>query len=322
MHTILGAGGPVANVLTRELTKNNNRVRLVSRRLVNTTAPNINWQKADLLNYQEVKQATQGSTVIYLCAGLVYDKNAWQQQWPVIMQNVINVAKHHQARFIFFDNIYMYGLVNGPMTEDTPYNPNSVKGEVRAKIATTLMNEVKVGNLNASIARAPDFYGAENLNSFLDLMVLSKFAKQQRAQWIGKADKLHNFIYVPDAGKAVYLLGQDQESDNQIWHLPTTAPITGKAFIELTAAIFGAPAKYSSINKWMLRLVGLFDKLTMGTVEMYYQYDHDYHFNSDKFEKAFSFKPVSYRYGLDELVQTLYHQKESLDLPKAVSLAK
>jgi hypothetical protein len=56
-----------------------------------------------------------------LTAGLVYDKNIWAQQWPVIMQNAINVAKETGARLIFFDNIYMYGLVNGPITENTPY---------------------------------------------------------------------------------------------------------------------------------------------------------------------------------------------------------
>ncbi len=322
MHTILGAGGPIANVLSRELIRNSHRTRLVSRRTINVTAPSADWQKADLLNYEEIKKATHGSTVIYLCAGLIYNKNIWQQQWPIIMQNVINVAKEHDARLIFFDNVYMYGLVNGAMTEETPYNPTSVKGEVRAKTATTLMNEVKAGNLKATIARAPDFYGAENLNSFLDLMVLSKFAKRQQAQWIGKVDKLHNFIYIPDAGKAVYVLGQQPESDNQVWHLPTAAPLTGKAFIELCAGIFGVPAKFSVINKLMLRLAGLFNKQIKDTVEMYYQYDHDYNFNSDKFEKAFAVKPVSYRDGINELVQTFYKTQPvtSASLAKAETL--
>ena len=306
MHTILGAGGAVANALTRELINNNQIIRLVSRKPIQQTDKNITWRKADLLNYSEVLEAAKGSTVIYLTAGLVYDKNVWQQQWPVIIQNVINAAKATGARLIFFDNIYMYGLVNGPITEATPYNPCSIKGEVRAKIATTLMDEVKAGNINASIARGADFYGTENMNSFLDLMVIDKFAKKQRAQWMGDVNKLHNFSFIPDMGKAVYLLGQKPESDNQVWHMPTAAPLSGKQFIEMIAANYNVDPKYFAIKKFMLQLFGLFDPLVKGTVEMYYQYNHDYNFNSAKFEKAFDFKPTTYQDGFKQLSQTLY----------------
>jgi nucleoside-diphosphate-sugar epimerase len=306
MHTILGAGGPVANGLTKELLKANEPIRLVSRTSVQAKFPSVNWQRADLLNANEVRDATVGSKVIYLCAGLVYDKTVWQQQWPVIMQNVINAARHHEARLIFFDNIYMYGLVNGKMTETTPYNPNSVKGEVRARIATMLMDEVKSGNLTATIARAPDFYGAESLNSFFDSMVLARLAKRERPQWLGSVDKLHNFIYVPDAAKAMYLLGQEPKSDGQVWHLPTPLPMTGLEFINLAATIFNAPAKYTTINKFMLKLAGVFSPVIRGSIEMYYQYDHDYLFSSEKFEKAFHVQPTLYEKGITELSQSLF----------------
>ena len=50
-------------------------------------------------------------------------------------------------------------------------------------------------------------------------------------------------------------------------------------------------AQYLTINKLMLRLVSLFKKCSCWTVERYYHYDHDYHFDSSKFEKAFISKP-------------------------------
>ena len=306
MHTILGAGGPVANALTRELENHNETVRLVSRKPITTTGKNTTWQKADLLNYNELLAAVKGSTVIYLTAGLVYDKKIWTVQWPVIMQNFINLGKETGARLIFFDNVYMYGLVNGPMKEDTPYKPSSVKGAVRAKIATMLMDEVKAGNIRASIARAADFYGTDSMNSFFDMMVLDKYAKKLKAQWVGNAKRLHSFSYIPDMGKAMFLLGQNPKSDNQIWHLPTAAPLTGNDFIQLVAKTYKVAPKYMPINKVMLWLVGLFQKVVMGTVEMYYQYDHDYIFNSDKFEKYFKVKPTSYEDGIKELSETLY----------------
>ena len=306
MHTILGAGGPVANALTKELLNHNETIRLVSRKPINPTGKNISWQKADLLNYNEVLEATKGSTVIYLCAGIVYDAEIWKQQWPIIMQNVINATKAANARLIFFDNVYMYGLVNGPMLEDTPYKPISKKGKVRAKIADQLMAEVKAGNIQASILRAPDFYGTDSKNSSFDMMLLDKYAKKETAQWVGDPKKKHNYVYIPDCGKAMYLLGQNPLSDNQIWHAPTAAPLVGTEFINMAANIYLVKPKYMSINKFMLWVFGLFNKVVAGVVEMYYQYDHDYNFNSDKFEKAFNFKPTSYEEGIRHMSKTLY----------------
>lgn len=306
MHTILGAGGPVANALTRELQKNNETIRLASRRRIESKDKNTSWQKADLLNYGELLAASKGSEVIYLTAGLVYDKKVWAQQWPVIMQNYINLGKETGARLIFFDNVYSYGLVNGPMLETTPHNPCSVKGEIRAKIATQLMDEAKAGNIKASIARGADFYGTEDVKGVMDVMLLDKLKKGQRAQWLGDVNKLHNFSYIPDMGKGIYILGQNPSSDNQIWHMPTAKPMKGIDFIKMAAGIYGVPPKYMAANKFMLQLFGLFDKMTNELVEMYYQYNHDYDFNSDKFEKAFNYGPAGYKDGIKLMSETLY----------------
>lgn len=305
MYTILGAGGPVANALTRELTNHNETIRLVSRRPVET-GKNTTWKKADLTNLAELREATKGATIVYLCAGIIYDAEIWKVQWPIIIKNVIAVTKENNARLIFFDNVYMYGLVKGAMTENTPYVPGSEKGEVRAGIANTIMDEVKAGNLNATIARAPDFYGTGSQNSFFDNMVLAKYAKKERAQWIGDINSKHCFIYIQDAGRAMYLLGTQPEHGNQIWHLPTSPALTGKQFLQMTAQIYHTKPTYFALKKWMLWLVGKFQKAVAGTVEMYYQYDHDYIFDSSKFEKTFNFKPTPYEEGIREMSETLY----------------
>jgi nucleoside-diphosphate-sugar epimerase len=306
MHTILGAGGAVANALTRELSSNNETVVQVSRTPIVNGEKNVTWQRADLLNYSSVLEASKGSTVIYLCAGLPYDKRIWAEQWPVIMQNVINVAKETQARLIFFDNVYAYGRVNGRMQEITPYHPTSKKGEIRAGIANKLIGQTKLGNIKASIARGADFYGVGNMKAILDFMVLDKFAKQEKAQWIGDLKRLHSFSYVPDMGRGLYLLGQDPKSDNQVWHLPTAPPLTGHEFVEMAARIFSAEPKVFALKKFMLQIYGLFNRPVNEMAEMYYQYDNDYIFDSSKFEKAFNVKPTSYEKGIKTVFETVY----------------
>lgn len=309
MHTILGAGGPVANSLTRTLSAAGEPVRLVSRKKIQTSST-ITWIGADLKNYEQVKKAVEGSGVIYMCAGLQYDKKVWAIEWPLIMQNLVDVAKFSGARLIFFDNVYMYGHVNGVMTEDTPYSPSSKKGEIRARVAEQLMNEAIAGNIKATIARAADFYGAESLNSFYDSMVLDKFAKNKKAMWLGNAATKHSFTFIPDTGKALYTLAMDPQSDNQVWHLPTAPALTGKEFIQLAATAFNTQPKYMRVNKFLLNTIGLFDNLIHETAEMYYQYKYDYIFSSQKFENTYGIKPTSYEKGVAYLSKTLFSKPD------------
>jgi nucleoside-diphosphate-sugar epimerase len=308
MHTILGAGGPVSNALTKELLQKGETIRLVSRRKIETTGT---WVGADLKDYQQLQAAVGNASVIYMCAGLRYDKKIWATEWPLIMQNLIDITKETGARLIFFDNVYMYGLVPRPMTEETPYNPSSGKGEIRARIAEKLMQEIKAGNIRACIARAADFYGAEGLNSFFDLMVLANYAKKSKAMWLGNPDSKHSFTYVPDAAKAMTVLGQHTESDNQIWHLPTAPALTGREFMQLAASVFNTQPQYRRLNKLMLNFIGLFNKPIGETAEMYYQYQYDYVFSSAKFEKAFGVQPTPYAIGFKHLAQTFYKKSSS-----------
>jgi hypothetical protein len=41
-------------------------------------------------------------------------------------------------------------------------------------------------------------------------------------------------------------------------------------------------------------------------VEMMYQYDRDYVFDSRKFEQRFNFRPTSYRDGIREIIKSDY----------------
>jgi nucleoside-diphosphate-sugar epimerase len=298
IHTILGAGGAIANGLAKELTGHKESVRLVSRNPA--PFPGAEIVQADITDPQQAIRAIRGSGIVYLCVGLKYDFAVWRRQWPRIMTNTIEACKQAEAKLIFFDNVYMYGRVDGGMTEDSPYDPCSRKGDLRARIATQLMSEVRHGNITASIARSADFYGpGSDKTSLPGILVFDRLAKGNKAQWMVNAKARHSFTYTGDAIKALYLLAMDGNSWNQAWHLPTAAsPLTGEEFIELAARSLNKPSRYMLLPKWMIGLGGLFDKTTAELREMTYQYEFDYLFDSSKFEKAYNFKPVSYEEGI------------------------
>jgi nucleoside-diphosphate-sugar epimerase len=305
MQTILGAGGIIGKELAKSLPQYTDQIRLVSRNPKEVN-PNDEIMPADLLNGDQVVKAVQGSEVVYLTAGLPYNLKTWQSQWPVIMNNVIKACIRHHAGLVFFDNVYSYGRVNGWMTEDTPMNPSSKKGEVRKKISDMIMDEVKSGNLKAIIARAADFYGPDTLLSFVNVMVFENFRKGKKAQWLVNDRVRHSLTYTPDAGKATAVLGNTASAFNQVWHLPTdTNVLTGREFIEKAAREFGAEPRYRVLPRWMVQMAGLFNGIIRESVEMLYQNDADYLFDSSKFEKAFNFRATSYSQGIRETVQSM-----------------
>jgi nucleoside-diphosphate-sugar epimerase len=298
MHTILGANGTIARELSRALLSSTPNIRQVSRnpRKVN---PGDETAVADLLDTHAIANAVSGSDVVYLVAGLPYNLAIWQDQWPRVMRNVIDACKRHNASLVFFDNVYAYGFVDGVMTEETPFNPTSKKGEVRAKIATLLLDEMRAGNLQAMIARSADFYGPNAVLSFPHVTVFQRLRAGQSPQWLGKPDKVHTFTFTPDAGKALAILGTATEAYGQTWHLPTTKELfTGEDFVRLACEVAGRPYKLQVMPRWMMRILEVFVPVLREHEEMMYQLDYDYRFDSSKIESAYGLQPTPYRQGI------------------------
>jgi len=302
LHTILGAGGAIGNNLLDLLTQNGEQVRLVSRKY--RPAENAESVVANVLDKSDLAEALRGSGVVYLLVGIDYSASSWEIHWPVIMENVISVCADQQIPLIFFDNIYMYGLVEGEIAESTPFQPNSRKGKVRANIASMLLDAVQSGKIKALIARSADFYGPHSAQvSFLHQLVIGRHMHGKKAQWMVNPNVPHTFTYTPDAAKALYILAKDESAFGKTWHLPSSTPsLTGEELIQLSAVVCDAPSGTQVISKLMMRVLGIFVPVLRESIEMLYQYERPYHFNSQAFQKKYGFNPTPYQKGIQETV--------------------
>ncbi len=284
------------------------RIRLVSR-----TPERVNQDDelhpADLLDADEVRGAVAGADAAYLTVGFPYKTDVWRSAWPKTMRNVIEACKTNDVSLVFFDNVYMYDADHlDPITEDAPINPPSEKGKVRADIARMLLDEAAAGNLRALIARSADFYGPSIEDTgILNETIVNNLSQEKKANWLGSVDYKHSFTYTPDAGRATALLGNTPEAYGEVWHLPTAPdPPTGREWIEMIAEALGTEPKYREVSKWMARIMGLFSSEMSELVEMMYQYDRHYVFDSTKFEEHFDVKPTPYERGIREMITADY----------------
>lgn len=303
IQTILGAGGVIGKELAKILPRYTEQVRLVSRHPEKINASDEIFT-ADLNNLSQVEEAVKGSEVIYLTAGLPYNIKIWQEQWPRIMQNSILACKKYGAKLIFFDNIYIYGKVNGPITENTPYHPCSKKGKVRLQLTQMLTEAWNKGDITGAIVRSADFYGPGADNAPFNLLVLDKLRQHQKAQWICKDNVRYSMTFTPDAASGTALIGNTADAVNQVWHLPASSEsVTAGDLIKLSAEIAGASAKHILLKKPMISLTGLFNRNVREMKEMLYQYEYDYIFDSSKFEKRFNVKAATYKEGIIRILQ-------------------
>jgi len=302
-QVILGAGGAIGIDLANELKKYTNTIRLVGR---NPKKVNDDDElcKCDLSDFSSVSEAVKDTDIAYLTVGLPYKTDVWKTDWPIVMHNTIEACKKHKTKLVFFDNIYMYNPnALNPMNEETEIKPSSKKGQVRALIAQMLMDEVNAGNVEALIARSADFYGPGINNSVLNETVFSNLKKGKKANWLCSTKFKHNFTYTPDAAKATALLGNTSSAYGQVWHLPTAEPWTGEQWINAFAKELGVKPKTQVAPRFLVKIIGLFNPLMKELVEMLYQYDRDYNFDSTKFETAFNFKPTPNKEGVRQVVQ-------------------
>lgn len=317
LHTILGAGGVIGRELSIQLARQGRRIRQVGRHPI-VVQPGDELIRADLTNAEATFAAVSGSEVAYLVAGLTYSTSVWQARWPLVMRNVIDACSRYKTRLVFLDNVYAYGQVDGVMTEDTPFNPCSKKGEVRAAIATTLRNAMHSGEVQALIARSADFYGPGADLSLLAAILFSRLRAGKSPQWVGKPDAVHTFTFTPDIGRALVALGANPTAFGQTWHVPTARDlgqamgheaVTGRALTHLACKIAHQPARLQVAPRWLFRAMGWFAPVLRENNEMMYQLEHPYRFDSSKAKQAFAWQATPYSEGL---AQT-WHSSSGID---------
>jgi nucleoside-diphosphate-sugar epimerase len=304
MQTILGAGGNIGNELAKELSNYTKNIRLVSRNPKKVNE-NDELMAADLTDPKLVDKAVEGSDVVYVTISFNFNTKEWKKKWPPFMRSVIESCKQHNAKLVFFDNIFMYDRDHlSHSTEETPVRPTSRKGEVRKQLADMVMSEAEKGELKALIARATDFIAPTNCA--LTESVIVNFQKGKKANWFASIDKIHNFNHWKDAAKGTAILGNTPDAFGQVWHLPAiNEKLTGKQWIDLVAKKMNVKPKVSVLPVWMMGIVGLFIPIVKEFKELAYLYDRDNYFDSSKFEKRFGYTPVSAETAIDELLEAL-----------------
>lgn len=304
MQTILGAGGPIADELARELARTfTSEIRLVSRhpQKVNDTDEVF---AADLTDPAATSLAVQGSEVVYLTVGLPMDSDLWEQKFPTMMRNTIQAVKEHGAKLVFFDNTYMYPGTPETQTESFRFEPNGRKGQVRAELARMLLAEMEAGTVQALIGRAPEFYGPGKTKSWTNALVFDRIRAGKRPLVPLSARTRRSLIWTPDASRALALLGNTPDAYGRTWHLPVDPHrLTYRQMVQVASEVTGKKIGYTVLPLPVFQLGRHANASLAEASELLPRYRGDNLFDSSAFAQRFpQFRVTTYREGITEIL--------------------
>ncbi len=298
-HTVVGAG-QVGTRLASLLAEQGQEVRLVSRR---GTAPDgIKAISADASDLDSLQAASSGSDVIYNCINPAYHR--WVQDWPPMSANLIAAAQAQQAVLVTLSNLYGYGPVEAPMTEQTPLSAHTRKGAVRAQMWREALAAHEAGRIRAVEVRASDFIGdAGDQTNFGD-RVIPRLRAGKAVSMLGKLDQPHTWTYTGDAATLLATVGSRPDAWGKAWHVPSTSPRTQEQVIKDLACELEVPVpKMRTLGAGMLRTAGLFNPTIRELVEMLYEFDQPFIMDSSAARETFGLEPTTWDEVIAEVVR-------------------
>ena len=301
-HVVLGTGA-IGRAVAEELVRRGGPVRMVNRSGKMDEIPaGVELVASDLYDPAKVREVTRGVKVVYQSAQPPYHQ--WTEKFPLLQKSIIEGLTGSSAKLVLIENVYMYGDTQGkPMKEDTPYNAHTRKGRVRGEISSAAFAAHKEGRIRVTAARGGNFFGPWGTDSTMGARAFYPLLRGKPAQLIGRTDVPHTHTYVKDFGTALVILGERDEADGKVWHVPNDRPeMTQEELVCLFAEEAGIEPKISSMGKMMMSIGGLFIPEAKETVEMMYEFDRPFIIDSGKFESTFGMKATAIREAIRETV--------------------
>jgi nucleoside-diphosphate-sugar epimerase len=291
-ENVIFGTGPLGLAVARQLVATGKQVRLVNRSGKATAPQGAEVVAADATDVAASRNVCKGATVVYHCATGAYGR--WAEFLPPLMNGIIEGASAAGAKLIYGDNLYAYGHVDGPITEDLPYRPIGPNTRARADVATTLMSADAAGKVRATIGRASDFYGPHARQSTAGDGFFARALAGKGAQVLGDPDSPHTYTFIDDFAAGLVALAEHDEALGEVWHVPSAETVTTRRFIEALFAQLHRPARLQPAPKLVINLLALVVPPMAAVKETAYQRERPWVVDHSKFSHAFGSRPTAH----------------------------
>lgn len=303
LHVVFGAG-QVGFPLAERLLAAGKRVRIAKRSSGHLPA-GCELASGDAADPTFCAEAARGATVVYHCMNPPYDARIWAEAIPRYMDNLIAASARTGARMVVLDNVYMLGRPGGrALSEDTPMNPCSRKGEIRARVAERLFEAHKRGDVLATSGRASDFYGPGGTLTPLGDFFWPRVLSGNTAYSPFRLDAVHTYHYIPDVAGGLATLGcAEADVYGRPWMLPCALAGTLHELVARLATTLSRGINVRQLPRWVVKTIAVFSPLFRELDEMLYQWEEPFVVDDRRFRERFHMAPTNVDQAAAETVE-------------------
>jgi nucleoside-diphosphate-sugar epimerase len=284
LHVIVGAGG-LGRSVARALVSRGMRVRLLSRS-GHGGMEGAESLAIDVADVAAIDSAFAGAAVVYQCAQPEYLQ--WEVEFPSLQKRILDAAVRAGADLVIGDNLYAYGDPDGAViSEDSAEKAVGRRAQLRKQMAEAALDAHRAGRLRVAISRASDYYGPGHDQSSKG--IFGSAVRGKSMQFFGRTDVPHSFSYVPDAGRAMAILGTSEFGWGRVWIPPVQPAVTQAKFGSMVWAAAGQPGKpkISRVTRTVAAPLALFVPIVRALIETLSHFEHPYVVDSSEFENTF-----------------------------------
>ncbi len=298
-HVIVGAG-TIGSAVALRLAGEGHAVRMVTRSGSGPAHEAVERVAADATDGARLADLARGATALYNCANPPYHR--WSTDWPPLSDALLVAAERSGAVLVTTANLYGYGPVDAPMTEDTPLAAaEGTKGAVRNRMWRDALAAHDAGRIRATEARASDFYGPglRDTSHIGQYVVPRLLAGRRGLVMQGDLDAPHSFTHVDDVARTLVTLAGDERAWGRPWHVPTAPAVTLREVAARIARIAGVRDRgLLVLPRPVVRVGGLAVPFLRELAEVRYQFAAPFVLDSTAAQRTFGMAPVDLDEGL------------------------
>ncbi|MCC9312429.1 NAD-dependent epimerase/dehydratase family protein [Kitasatospora sp. RB6PN24] len=297
LQVVMGFG-PAGAATARLLAEQGHSVRVITRS-GGSPEPGIEHVALDATDSKKLIEAAQGAASIFNCAAPPYHR--WASDWPPLAASACEAAEATGAVLVILGNLYGYGPVDGPLTEELPLAAPGTKGRVRAAVWEQAHTLHQQGRIRAVEVRASDFFGPGVTDGgHLAARVMPKLLRGKAVSALGDPDAPHSWTYLPDVAAALVEVAGEGAAWGRAWHVPTQPPLSTREMVTRLAAAAGSgPVAVRPVPPAVLGLMSLVSPLIRELKEIRYQFDRPFVIDSSAYEAEFALRATP----LDEQIE-------------------
>ena len=302
-HVVIGAGG-IGRATAAKLVEAGQRVVVLSRSGPKGLPDGAEGSAVDITDSAALGAAVMGADSI---VNAVNPSRYWRwaQEWPAMAAAILGAAERSGAGLVTISNLYGYGRVDAPMTEDTPQRPNGTKGEIRVQMWRDALRAHEEGRCRVTEVRPADYFGPEaNAGaSVLNTYVIGPAATGRAVNMpMGGLDVPHSWSYLGDIGALAAALATG-DGWGRAWHVPTLPPRTVRQVVSETAALAGvATPKISALPRVVVSVGGWFSPMLRELWETRHQFERPFVLDSTAAQGVFGLAPTPWETQLQETI--------------------